>query len=345
MSSALNSRQNVLQTNESTNPASSKKYVTSDDLYRNSTQYQMWSFNRKQLAQMRQKANKKGRKEALERFDRARIQFMAENPMFTPENCDFLTPEILNLITVEEEQSFLRFISTQIVQICAHFNMPTQVRATLMSFFRKFYLINSVMEYRPKNIAYTIVFLAAKLENYFVSIESFCLRIPKTKPADILDLEYVFLETLQFTLLVHHPFRPLWGFFLDFQQMLLHPAPVMYDVSVNTLSKLYDDARKWLNERAIFSDAGFLFTPPQIALAAMYSVNKKVVECYLQLKFPDSSRLIKTIKECIQEVEAGVETSREGSAKIDERCFFILAPGKLLKKRAKQAKSEAKENE
>lgn len=342
---------------------SEKKFVSSDDLYRHSSQYNLWSFTQAQLDEMRRAANEKGQKAALQRFEAARSSAEAENPAVFTAHGEELTSNMLELITYEEEQVFLRFICLQIIQICAHFNMPTQVRATAMSFFRKFYLVHSVMEYRPKNVAYTIVFLAAKLENYFILIESFCTRIPKTKAADILGLEFEVLQTLQFTLLVHHPFRPLWGFFLDFQLALLHPSPVMYDVSVDTIGKLYDQAKTWLNEHALLSDAPFMFTPPQIALAAFYDCDKRITDRYLRLKYlsegPDSMEtiaeeeedpvvskhkqtqkeqydiLVKTLKRCIVVAKQELPTSREESAKIDERCFFILSPQKLLKKKIK----------
>lgn len=352
-------------------PSSSKKFISSDDLYRNSSQYQVWSFNSSQLAQMRQSANEKGQKEALKRFEVARASSVADNAAIYEQHGDKLSVDMLHLISAQEEQAFLRFICLQIIQICAHFNMPTQVKATAMAFFRRFYLIHSVMEYRPKNVAYTIVFLAAKLENYFISIESFSSRIPKTKPADILDLEFVVLQTLQFTLLVHHPFRPLWGFFLDFQNVLLHPSPVMYDVSVDTLGRLYDQAKAWLNDYTLISDVSFLFTPPQIALAAFYACDKRITERYLRLKFLELASssdqdlgviqnptlenqtqelnqsqtkmkkqqeydlLVREIEKCIVEAQRDVASSREESAKIDERCFFILSPAKLLKKKIK----------
>lgn len=368
----------ALPTNGQPAPLEPKKYVSSDDLYRHSSQYQVWSFNAPQLAEMRRVANEKGKAAALKRFEAARATSAAENAaVYEKHGAELSADRLLELISAEEEQVFLRFICQQIVQICAHFNMPTQVRATAISFFRKFYLVHSVMEYRPKNVAYTIVFLAAKLENYFISIESFCTRIPKTKPADILDLEFVVLQTLQFTLLVHHPFRPLWGFFLDFQAVLLHPNPVMYDVSVDTLGRLYDSAKAWLNDHALVSDVAFLFTPPQIALAALYDCDRRITEKYLLMKFPKEANgevkrevkqevkqevkaegvkleeeggvkkeearvaesgvdlLIKTIKKCILIAKQDVATSREESAKIDERCFFILSPQKLLKKKVK----------
>ena len=56
----------------------------------------------------------------------------------------------------------------------------------------------------------------------------------------------------------------IW-FFLDFQAVLLHPEQVMYDVSVDTLGNMYNQAKEWLNKYFMVSDVAFLFTPPQIA--------------------------------------------------------------------------------
>lgn len=338
-----------------THPGSAKKkFVSSDDLYRRLSQYRLWSFSAEQLAEKRRQANEKGCKSALERFAAARNTAQAENPAVFESHGAQLTEEMLELISYEEEQIFLRFICLQIIQICTHFNVPTQVRATAISFFRKFYLVHSVMEYRPKNVAYAIVFLAAKLENYFILIESFCARVPKTKPADILALEFVVLQSLQFTLLVHHPHRALWGFFLDFQLVLLHPQPVMYDVSVDTLGRLHDRAKQWLNDHTLVLDAGFLFTPPQIALAAFYDCDKRITDRYLRVKFLEDASgqersetrsqyelLVKTIRACVDLSRMDVATSREESARIDERCFFILNPQKLLKKKIKALAPQA----
>lgn len=118
-----------------------------------------------------------------------------------------------------------------------------------------------------------------------MSIESFCKALPKTEPKDVLDLEFIVLQSLKFTLLVHHPFRPLYGFFLDFQAVLLHPTPLMYDVNVDTIGGMYDKAKKWLSDYALLSDVSFLFSPPQIALAAMYDIDKRITDRYLKRKF------------------------------------------------------------
>lgn len=320
-----------------------RKPISGDDLYRRSSQYRIWSFTAAELQDVKIKANEKGRAAAQARFAETLKTFEAEKPELFAQHREALEAPI-ELISLEDEQKYLHFFGQQIVQICSHFNMPTQVRATAISFFKKFYLVNSVMEYRPRNVLYTIVFLAAKLENYFISVESFCARIPKTKPSDILDLEFVVLLSLKFALLVHHPFRPLYGFFLDLQLVLLHPHPVMYDVSIEHIGKLYDKAKTWLNSHAMLSDVAFLYTPPQIALAALYDCDQRITDKYLRLKFIDEEKpqdtkqydaLIKSIKSCVSESRKETASSREESTKIDETCFFALNPMKLLKKRAK----------
>lgn len=275
-----------------------KKYVSDDDLYRNSSQYQIWLYTETELDELKAQANENGRQSALKKFAEVRNALQQEKPdVFAAHEAELL-PEIAVLVSLEEEQKYLHYFSQQIIQICSHFKMPTQVLATAISFFKRFYLVNSVMVYKPKNVVYTIVFLAAKLENYFISIESFCSRLPKVKPADILDLEFIVLLLLKFTLLVHHPYRPLYGFFLDFQLVLLKPEPIEKSLTIDLVGNLYDKAKKWLNDEALLSEVSFLFTPPQIALAAMYSCDENITGMYLKKKFlNESPKTLEMIKE------------------------------------------------
>lgn len=330
--------------------------VSADDLYRRSSQYQVWSFSGPELESQKRQTNTNGAKIARTRFQEALEAMAGEAPEKAGLLAQIKQQGDAELITYEEEQKFVRFFGQQAVQICAHFNMPTQVKATAVQFLRRFYLVHSVMEYRPKNVLYAVVFLSAKSENFFVSIEAFAARLPKTNPEDILDLEFVVLQALKFTLLVHHPFRPLYGFFLDMQQVLLWPEPVMYDVNIDTIGKLYDAGKRWLNDHALLSDVPFLFTPPQIAMAALYDTNRKVTERYLKIKYgfdekagPNADAtartvyesLIKAIRKCIVVAKEEVETSREESTKIDEKSFFSINPHKLLKKRLKALAAES----
>lgn len=340
-----------------------KKAISIDDLYRRSTQFRLWSFTTEELEKTRQTTNKKGQKQALEKFQNSLNDFKQQKPeVFNDHEADLSKDSLFEVITLDEELKYLNFYSKNIIQAANFFKMPTQVKATAISFFKKFYLLNSVMEYHPKNVLYTCLFLAAKSENYFISIESFCRALQKTEPKDVLDLEFIILQALKFTLLVHHPFRPLYGFFLDFQQVLLHPEPLP-DITIDLIGELYDASKKWLNEYGLLSDVLFLFTPPQIALAAMYDCNSKITEKYLKKKFfkketlptikeenengteqktteeinkDEYYKLLTIIKKCVEQSRMIEESPREESTKIDRKCFFIINPDKLINKRIKK---------
>ena len=277
---------------------------TIDDLYRQSSQFRMWSFTHESLNEIKTKTNEKGRKKATETFNHALAQFRQTNSTEYEAHASELTVDLLlDLLTLEEETKYINFYCKNIIETANFFRMPTQVKATAVSFFRKFYLVHSTMEYHPKNIMYTCVFLAAKSENYFISINSFTKALRNTENKDILDLEFTVLEALHFTLLVHHAFRPLYGFYLDFQAVLLHPEPRIRGLTNERLASLLDKGKEWIMEKALLSDIPFLYTPPQVALAAAHAVDKEVCELYLKIKFEDKLTSIKEEKETEEKQE------------------------------------------
>ncbi|KAI3403862.2 hypothetical protein KGF56_003292 [Candida oxycetoniae] len=329
-----------------------KQRITGDDLYRRSTQYEVWSFTPEQLSQAKARSNEKGRALAKARFLEAFHTAKSTNPEVFENHPQDLNESIMNLLTTEEESTYLDFYIQNITTTCNFFKMPTQVKLTAASFFKKFYLVNSVMEYHPKNVLYTCIFLAAKSENYFISIDSFVKALKGVQAADILNLEFILLQSLKFTLLVHHPIRPLYGFFLDFQAELLHPAPIMYDVSVDTIGNLYNSAREWLNKYYMSSNVAFLFAPPHIALAAIADTKKTIVKedpkaanANRDAKKQPSGReqyesLVRSIRKCIKLAKDMPAADREKSKEIDKKCFFALNPRKMIDKRIKKLTAE-----
>lgn len=322
-----------------------KTYVSDDDLYRRSTQYRLWSFLADDLREKQVKANEYGQTYATTKFNQAYQSIKQENPEVFEQYSQELQPSnLLNLITVDEEIKFIQYYSNMIIKLSSIFQMPTQVKATAISLFKKFYLHNSVMEYHPKNILYTCLFLAAKSENFFISIESFIKPLKKTIASDILDLEFIVLQSLKFTLMVHHPFRPLYGFFLDFQAVLLFPS-LLYDVNIDTIGQLYDKAKTWLNDYALLSNVSFLFTPPQIALAALYDCDKRITDKYLKAKFiqdkdnrDNYELLVKTIRKCVTIAKESHLSTKDESTEIDRKCYFCLHPKKLIEKKVNKLK-------
>lgn len=217
------------------------------------------------------------------------------------------------------------------------------------------------MEYHPKLVLLTCLFLAAKSENFFISIASFSKRIPKTTPESILSLEFEILQSLQFTLFVHHPFRPLYGFFFDIQEALKG------EVTAKELGKVYDNARNLINE-AIISDAVYYYTPPQIALACLREVDEGLTMKYLEKKFKKEKSevkeedievneepqekaegeeskpkqenisdhydiLVKTITQCQEVIRTAQDPTKEEATVIDKKVQYCLNPSIVLKRK------------
>lgn len=90
---------------------------------------------------------------------------------------------------------------------------------------------------------------------------------------------------------------------------------MIYDVSVDTLGNLYNQAKEWLNKYFMVSDVAFLFTPPQIALAAMYDTDKRITERYLKRKFLKDEPKLDAIKEEQEQPKPNEEPKQEGESK------------------------------
>ena len=252
--------------------------ITNDELYRRSTQYRFWSFTKDELIDLRTKVNRKGElsfKRRIDSLDKDNcaliLKYVADGDGDDPDTNGF------KKITLEEEREIVLYYARKCHVLAKFFNFSSQVRLSAVSFLLRFYLVHSIMDYYPQQIMYTCLFLSGKSENHFIGIKNFSNAIPKTSPESILQYEYLILDTMRFTLMCHHPLRPLYGFYLDIQNVLIK-------LDFNRLCKDYE-ASKTIIEESIFTDAQFLYTPPQIALAALYIVDDVVCMRYLMRKF------------------------------------------------------------
>jgi cyclin H len=59
-------------------------------------------------------------------------------------NVQFLTPD--------EELLLVKLYLGKITQLCGHFQFPEEVEATAVSYLKRFYLKNTVMDWHPKNV-------------------------------------------------------------------------------------------------------------------------------------------------------------------------------------------------
>ncbi|EEC03855.1 Cdk activating kinase, putative [Ixodes scapularis] len=130
------------------------------------------------------------------------------------------------------------------------------VTGTSFHYFKRFYLNNSVMDYHPKHMLVTCVYLACKVEEFNVSIAQFVnnVRGDREKATDIiLNNELLLMQQLEYHLTIHNPYRPLEGLLIDIKTR----CPQFPDPE--KLRSLMDD----FLERTLFTDAVLLMAPSQ----------------------------------------------------------------------------------
>ncbi|CCE65194.1 hypothetical protein TPHA_0K00600 [Tetrapisispora phaffii CBS 4417] len=261
------------------------KVISDDDLFRSSSQYRLWSFTKEQLDTKRVDTNAHAVAAIEEKLTMFKKDYASD---ISEEDAKMINEKAIPL-TAEEELKLVDFYAKKVQGIAQHLNLPTEVVSSALIFFKRFYLENSVMEIDPKTIVHTIIFLACKSENYFISVDSFSKKTKASRDT-ILKYEFRILESLKFSLLCHHPFKPLHGFFLDIQNVLHGKVDVKY------MGEIYTKTKKRISD-ALLTDVAFLFTPPQITLAALSLEDEQLTEKYLETKFSNTDTIIEASKD------------------------------------------------
>ncbi|NXC43491.1 CCNH protein, partial [Penelope pileata] len=219
-------------------------------MFYSSTQRRHWTFrSEEELARSRADANRKFRSKAV-----ASGKVQQGDPV---------------LLEASEELAICKYYEKRLLDFCAAFKpaMPRSVVGTACMYFRRFYLNNSVMEYHPRIIMLTCAFLACKVDEFNVSSAQFVGNLRESPLGQekaleqILEYELLLIQQLNFHLIVHNPYRPFEGILIDLKTRY----PLLENPEV--LRKTADD---FLN-RVALTDAYLLFTPSQIALAAILS--------------------------------------------------------------------------
>uniref|UniRef100_A0A336MAL8 Cyclin-H n=1 Tax=Culicoides sonorensis TaxID=179676 RepID=A0A336MAL8_CULSO len=175
-------------------------------------------------------------------------------------------------LTKDEERMILKQYELQLKEFCKRFEppMPKCVVGTAFHYFKRFYVYNSPMDYHPKEILATCVYLSCKVEEFNVSIGQFVANIKgdRNKAMDIiLSNELLLMKELNYYLTVHNPYRPVEGFLIDIKARCSLTNP-------DRLRPGIDD----FIEKTFFTDACLLYAPSQIALAAVLHAASKEQE-------------------------------------------------------------------
>ncbi|GAV55243.1 hypothetical protein ZYGR_0AS05670 [Zygosaccharomyces rouxii] len=331
-------------------PAKPANYrrLTDDDLFRHSSQYRFWSFTPDQLKQKRVEINAQAVasvEESLRRFITEHRESLGDEEMRTIE-------EKAVPVNMEEEVKLVNFYAKKVQAIAQRLNLPTEIVATAITFFRRFFLENSVLEIEPKTIVFTTIFLACKSENYFIGIDSFAAKTKGSK-TEILKYEFKILESLKFCLMNHHPYKALHGFFLDIQVVLHGKVDLKY------MGQIYDRCKRRITN-ALLTDVVYYYAPPQITLAVLMLEDEALTTRYLELKFHGNTesekpnqdtgvsinfdKLISMINSCKDVIENATSVPVEEAKAIMAKVLYSRNPQVLLNKLKRKNSSESPED-
>ncbi|XP_033232097.1 cyclin-H [Belonocnema kinseyi] len=170
-----------------------------------------------------------------------------------------------------EERTLVRYYEGHLRDLGKRFSpkMPSATVATALHYFKRFYLRNSVMDFHPKEILVTCVYLACKVEEFNVSISQFVANIKgdRDKASDIiLNNELLLMQQLNYNLTVHNPYRPVEGLLIDIKTR--YPA-------IENPDRLREHIEEFL-DNVFMTDSVLLYAPSQIALSAILSAASKV---------------------------------------------------------------------
>lgn len=230
------------------------------------------------------------RKESNEEFIKRQTKRMGERKVLS-KKIEFLTPA--------EEKALLTHYQCSLRDFCKNFNppMPRSVIGTAFQYYKRFYLYNSVMDYHPKFILVTCIYLACKVDEFNVSMDQFLQNVKGNRENardGILNHELLLMQQLKFHLTIHNPFRAIEGLFIDIKTRCIPTVEL-------------ENFRRAIDERidkTYLTDACFIFSPSQIALAAISygaAVHGSDIDIYINSilleEDPDKARLISDVHE------------------------------------------------
>jgi len=286
------------ETKENNNNSSSKEKQPKNEyenfhlanLYEQTSQFRHWIFTKEELNDIREEVNRVVIAEVEKNIKREwEYQKQINN------NIEPLKP--INFMTADDQKTLALFYETKFFDYCRVFKFNINVLATSIVYFKRFYLYCSMMQYAPKNILLTCLFLACKSENSYIALDELLKKVPKSPPPEtIKELELIVSQNIRFEYQIQSPFWALHGFYLDIQAYLNGPDKSSVNLEDNAqrrLSQTYKNSHEYAFI-SLYGDLIFLYWPSQIALACLMAASKntgfsKDLEGYIDNLVKDQS--------------------------------------------------------
>jgi len=180
-------------------------------------------------------------------------------------------PKDLPLLSVEEHHLLVLFYLKKLQQICLKLKFSPFVESSASHYFKRFFLKETAMEHDITGILLTCIFLATKIEEERIPLDEFLLKLEqlvgkKLQRSPILNTEAKVLQSFQFSLFIHHPYRAISAIINDFTTSMASNSDGINLKDIDW-QKLYNFAIDFARE-TLFSDAGFFYPPGVIAMAS-----------------------------------------------------------------------------
>ncbi|KAI9915984.1 hypothetical protein PsorP6_008403 [Peronosclerospora sorghi] len=180
----------------------------------------------------------------------------------------------LELLSSEQESVLREFYEEKIQESCSAQFLRTsdKVKCCALMLFKRFYLSNSVMEFHPKYLVPTAIYVAGKVEEQYMSVDTVADQL-HVDHKFIIGHEMILLEGVRFQLIMYNPFRALLGFLDDFRAFA--KQVLNKDLPATVLQKLHADSTASLNDM-LLTDLPLTHYPSYLALAALLHVSDDV---------------------------------------------------------------------
>uniref|UniRef100_A0A3Q7EPL3 Cyclin-like domain-containing protein n=1 Tax=Solanum lycopersicum TaxID=4081 RepID=A0A3Q7EPL3_SOLLC len=309
-----------------------------------STHKTKWIYTLQDIKHKYKVANQRA-KQALEMFGTTRMEVdidgtfsYAESQNDTKDNAE-KRPKPLK---VEEEQLLRAFYEFKIQDVCDAFKFPRKIQATALIYFKRFYLLWSVMEHHPKDIMLTCIYAACKAEENHVSAEELGKGIGQDHHV-ILNNEML---SLGFDLIAYAPYRALEGFISNLEEF----CGAQDNDQLLALKGALDTARIEA-DKIMRSDGPLLFPPGQLALTALHRADAAHgifdFERYLRSVLSHHDQPGHAISELTDSINVGkllTPTSKDVKH-IDRKLKSCLDPGSHDKSKKRKHRSKDSSNE
>jgi cyclin H len=201
-------------------------------------------------------------------------------------------------LSLEEECTLRRHHERRILRFTQRIDFPPKVAASAISYFKRFFLDRSVLDYNPAIIALSSLYASFKVEEVIISAddlvaradvilngvdekniaatESLCGTAMRVTAEALLTTELSFLHLLDFHLICYHPYRSLTVLYerIAADKSLPHLYSGKDEGTAardSLLEELFSHAHRTVTRRTLLTDVQFTHSPAAIAIAAVIS--------------------------------------------------------------------------